>query len=48
MGTVGYSTLEKLRVEDLAPFAASSNQVGSPSLGSEQVYGICAVLPWLT
>lgn len=40
MGTVGYSALEKLRAEDLAPFVASGNQVGSPSLGSEQVYGI--------
>lgn len=40
MGTVGYSALEKLRAEDLAPFVANGNQVGSPSLGSEQVYGI--------
>ena len=37
--TVGYTALEELRAEGSAPFVASGKEAGSPSPGSEQLYG---------
>lgn len=34
-----YTALEELRAEGSAPFVASGEEAGSPSQGSEQLYG---------